>query len=79
MITELKRKPIEGAECAAAKLRDLADMLEDGECRSVVAVAYLTAEKCFYKTADFEDAWKLLAALEYAKDAVLKGMGSCDD
>lgn len=49
MITELKRKPIEGAECAAAALRDLADKLEAGECRSVVAVADLTAEKCFFE------------------------------
>jgi hypothetical protein len=64
MIRELKPKPSEGDLEIADSLRDLADKLEAGDVCEVVLVANLRAEGSYLRLSKFDDAWKLLGALE---------------
>lgn len=74
MIAEFKRQPTELDIEIAQELRDLADKLENGDVTEIVAVANLRAEGQYMRVAKFDDAWKALGALEYAKQSVHKGM-----
>lgn len=55
---------------AARYLRDLADQIEAGDVSDVVIVHNNTAENFLASFGEFEDRWRLLGALEYAKAGV---------
>lgn len=55
---------------SAAYLRDLADRVEAGEVPEIVVVYSDRVENGFASWGDFEDRWRLLGALEYAKAGV---------
>lgn len=56
---------------AAKYLRELADRFENGEVSEAVLVFNDRENTCFESWGHFEDRWRLLGALEYAK----AGMG----
>ena len=55
---------------AADALRDIADQMEAGEISEIVIVYNDIAKRCFASFGQFEDRWRLLGALEYAKQSV---------
>lgn len=55
---------------AADTLRDLADKMEAGEISELVVVYNDISERCFASFGHFDDRWRLLGALEYAKQSV---------
>jgi hypothetical protein len=54
----------------AARLRDCADQVENGDITEFVFVANTKAEGCFMAHGAFDDRWRILGALEYAKQTV---------
>jgi len=58
-------------ECAS-RLRDLADKVEAGDVRDVVVVADDQGERAYWCTVMFNDRWKILGALEFAKSKVFE-------
>lgn len=77
VILELKPIATETDLEIAGELRELADKLEAGEVAELVVVANLRADGQFMRVAKFDDAWKALGAIEYAKMTVHRGM-DCD-
>lgn len=55
---------------AAAYLRGLADRFEKGEITEAVVVFNDKVNTCFESWGHFDDRWRLLGALEYAKGGV---------
>ena len=55
---------------AAEYLREMADRFERGEILDAVLVYNDKQDKCFASWGNFEDRWRLLGALEYAKAGV---------
>ena len=55
---------------AAEYLRELADRWEAGEVLDMVVVLNDKTGKCYGSYGNFDDRWRLLAALEYAKAGV---------
>lgn len=55
---------------AATFLRELADRFERGEISECVCVVNDRADNTFQSFGHFEDRWRLLGALEYAKTSV---------
>lgn len=51
----------------AQHLRDYADRVESGDITEFVFVARSTEENNLIRCSSFEDRWRLLGALEYAK------------
>lgn len=56
-------------------IRKILDAAERGEVSNICFVANLNDDAAFFRSADFVNGWALLGALEYAKAAVLNGMG----
>lgn len=56
-------------------LEEIVALCRSGGITSVVVVANRADEQCYWRHAYFNNAWSLLGALEYAKDAVMRGMG----
>ena len=54
----------------AKYLHELADKIESGEIRDCVVVFDNHTKKCFESFVEFSDRWRLLGALEYAKQQV---------
>jgi hypothetical protein len=54
----------------AQAIRDLADRIERGDVRDFVVVANNLKDGVFISIGDFEDRWRILGALEYAKSTV---------
>lgn len=73
-ITELKPVATEEDRDIANHLRELADLMDEGKVSEIVIVANVRADGEFMRVAKFDDAWKALGALEYAKMTVHKGM-----
>ena len=69
-IVPINRARMEKWREAAAYLRDLADQIEAGDISDVVIVCNNTAENFFTSFGEFEDRWRLLGALEYAKAGI---------
>lgn len=67
IVTALKRP---GDPELASRLRELADKVESGDVREVAVVADDQGERVFWGMANFDDRWRLLGALEYAKSKV---------
>jgi len=55
---------------AANTLRDIADQMEAGEISEMVVVYNSLTERGFVSFGHFEDRWRMLGALEYAKQSV---------
>jgi len=55
---------------AAEYLRELADRWEKGEVLDMVIVLNDKTGKCYESYGNFDDRWRILAALEYAKGGV---------
>lgn len=55
---------------AAEQLRDYADRMERGEISEMVVVLNDRENKGFERFGHFDDRWRLLGALEYAKTVV---------
>lgn len=51
-------------------LRDLADRVDEGEIPDVVVVFNDLVEPGYAAFGDFQDRWRLLGAIEYAKSTV---------
>lgn len=58
---------------AARWLRELADRFEAGEIADMVCVVNDREDNAFVSFGHFEDRWRLLGALEYAKAPVDRG------
>lgn len=56
----------------AAALREIADKVESGDIRDVVVVADDQGDKVFWRVGTFDDRWRLLGALEYAKGKLIE-------
>lgn len=54
----------------AQRLRDIADMVERGDISEFVFVANDVKERCFRSAISFEDRWRILGALEHAKQGI---------
>ncbi len=74
MITKFRHEPSEEDLEIAAELHELADRLAAGDVSEIVIVANIRADSSYMRVAKFDDAWKALGALEYARNAVHKGM-----
>jgi len=74
MIQEIKPVVSESDRDMAKELRQLADRLEAGDVSEISVVANIRADQSFYVYNNFDDAWRLLGALEYAKNGVHRGM-----
>ena len=57
----------------AEYLRELADMVDAGDVTDIVIVANNVSDNCYMRYANFDDRWKMLGAIEYAKDGVNHG------
>lgn len=66
-LIDLKNHRTEEWKSAAAYLRELAERFENGEVSEAVLVFNDRENTCFESWGHFEDRWRLLGALEYAK------------
>lgn len=55
---------------SARWLRELADRFEAGEIQEMVCVINDIEGNCFHSFCHFDDRWRILGALEYAKNSV---------
>lgn len=69
-IVELKPARSDDWKAGAEYLRELADRFERGEVNELVVVTNDKEGNCFASWGHFEDRWRLLGALEYAKNTV---------
>lgn len=67
-VVELRGPASEAMLEAARRLRDLADQCESGELTEVVVVGFLGREGEYVQYGSFDDRWRLIGALEYAKN-----------
>ena len=74
-ITELKRPQVIEQD-VIDEIRAMLVRAEQGEVTDVVFAACLRDEGNYYRTSDFGDCWRLLGCLEYAKNCVLKAVGT---
>lgn len=65
----------EGCSHLAAELRKLADDVEAGTLTDVVIVGNDRGNGAFYRMAHFDDSWRMLGAIEYAKATVILANG----
>lgn len=61
---QLKRK------ADAEKIREIADLVENGDVTNIVIAYDDVSEGMYCCFTNFNDRWKILAALEYAKNSV---------
>lgn len=54
----------------AATLREIADKVEAGDVREILVVANDQGENVFIGAGRFDDRWRILGALEYARGQV---------
>lgn len=71
----LKTERAEWLAQSAERLREIADLLESGDVTEVVVVYNNEAEKHFAKWGHFADRWRLIGALEYAKECAIHDHG----
>jgi len=63
---------LHGDKAGADEIRKIADMVESGEVRDIVIVYDNRVEKHFASYGNFEDRWRLLGAVEYAKKYIFR-------
>ena len=69
-LVDLKTRRTEEWSAAATHLRELADRFEKGEISEAVLVFNDIENTRFESWGHFEDRWRLLGALEYAKGSL---------
>ena len=70
-IVELKKRAPESMSGAAQYLRELADRCESGTVTELLVVSNVNEDgMAFEKYGAWEDRWRMLGALEYARSAV---------
>lgn len=69
-----EHKPVISLE-TIQHLRDMADAAERGEIVDLICVANSREEQGFMTLSEFENAWNMLGALEFAKARVVASMG----
>lgn len=69
-LTKLKHPRADAWADAAKFLRELADRFEAGEVTEAVVVYNDSSDKHYASWGHFDDRWRLLGALEYAKGGV---------
>lgn len=57
------------------EIRSVLDAAERGEVTGIAFVANMADDHEYFRASEFQNAWSLLGALEYAKDATLRAMG----
>lgn len=57
----------EGDPEGAEKLRELADLIESGDCREYAVLANDLKGNCYRTIVAFDDRWRFIGALENAK------------
>lgn len=62
----------EGRKANADEIRDMADAIERGDIIEWVMVANDRASQVYMNHSKFEDRWRMLGALEYARSGLLK-------
>ena len=70
VVSDIKSARASEWQAPADYLRDLADKFENGEVTEMVCAAHLRTEDCYSSFGHFDDRWRLLGALEYAKSTV---------
>lgn len=65
------KNEITGNADAAQHLREIADMVESGAVRDIVVVYDNRLDKHFARWGTWDDKWRILGALEYAKATVV--------
>lgn len=73
-LTEFKKPQIID-EDVLQSIEELIAEARAGNVVDIMVVANDTKGKSFVRISDFEDGWRALGALEYAKSSVLKGLG----
>lgn len=61
----------EARKANADEIREFADQIERGEIIEWVFVANDRESQCFVNSSKFEDRWRMLGALEYARGPLL--------
>ena len=69
-VVELRGPASDAMLRAAVRLREMADQCESGELTEVVVVGCLGREGEYVQYGSFDDRWRLIGALEYAKNGV---------
>lgn len=54
-------------------LRELAERFEAGDVCNVIVVGNDVLDRCYFTSADFDDRWRMIGALEYAKLRMIDG------
>ncbi|OAN56937.1 hypothetical protein [Sphingobium sp. TCM1] len=62
----------EGRKANADEIREMADAIERGDIIEWVMVANDRAREVYLNHSKFEDRWRMLGALEYARSGLLK-------
>ena len=55
-------------------IEDMVAAARRGEVVDIAFVCNDASGQAFYRMSQFQDAWRLIGALEYMKDSVLRGM-----
>ena len=69
-VVTLRNPASEEMRDAAVWLREYADRCERGELTEIAVVAFNAHENEYERRASFDDRWRLIGALEYAKAGV---------
>lgn len=72
-LVEIRDATREWRASGAELLRELADLVENGDVSEFVVVTNRLDEGCFEARGHFEDRWRILGAIEYAKQSVSNG------
>lgn len=67
MLTVIKDARRDERKDFADHVRDLADRYENGDLSNVLFVYNNVEGGCYGTSADFDDRWRMIGALEYAK------------
>lgn len=67
MVSEIKREPNHDA---IKILEELLALAQAGELTELAAAGNISSEGNFFRGAAFNDRWRMIGALEYAKSAI---------
>ena len=73
-VTQLKRKQVID-QSMIDKIRERLVLAEQGEITEMIYVDHDAEDGLYYRATEFSDGWRMLGALEYMKDVVIRAMG----